>query len=640
MKYRKIFRSITFLFAAILILMSVPSTAFAADASAVEKIQASDVYEDLRIMGFDMSKYSKDETAEHISLIDFLEFGFDYNGSTSKYGLYVYIYNPSGKSIDVYSTKNKISLQATKPDGTESGFSNYRLVYLDSNEDKSLYKFKVNVPQSFMLKLSKTQRQYEIGDIELKYEGENHKSYGAGGLWIYYGYQAYCGLDRTSSASTLKYTATELQTIELEIHPASWKTETSDKGEGYQYELSSVYFSVPNSIIRQYGDFNDATKGLRAVKGEYSQYKVNGVLTSNSSFYEDLYSSIGKAVSNKDNEINYSFLTEAYDMIGGIAWYMYKYYPASFWNIQTGGTSAYNELDSLNSAYLYGVEENFESSDWFLKAFENLQEEIGTFYGKPLNVNFSYEVTTEDENFNNAMATYINKLSSSNFFSRWFEFGYKFEDEIQDLVIPIEPLRIVATSDVSNKYNDEYNARQLFVSETDFEDLKSHVNSIDTALETTYLMRFSLTDYYCSDIFVARKGFGNDIDYGNGNYFFEKDIFLDFDILSLTWQNKHGGMKTIPVSATSIDIVGSITKPSNTNDDTDKNPLGCNIADLSVFSLLLGVLMIIVVIIGIREIWYSKLSSKAIERRSEHQLKEKYEVRKEERGNDKKGDKK
>ena len=61
------------------------------------------------------------------------------------------------------------------------------IIYCDSTEDNLLYKFKINIPTNYMRKLSKALRRYEIGDIEIKYEGVSHKSYAVSGAWEYQG---------------------------------------------------------------------------------------------------------------------------------------------------------------------------------------------------------------------------------------------------------------------------------------------------------------------------------------------------------------------------------------------------------------------------------------------------------------------
>ena len=153
MKNKKIIKLLTLVLSIIMLLSALPMSVFAEDGSYIENIETSDITMDLTKMLIDMSKFEKDENADYISIVDFLEYGYDYNGDVSRYGLYLYIFNPSGKAIDVYSTRNVVSLQAVV-DKVGLGFSNYRLVYCDSTDDNLLYKFKINItyfitPQSF-----------------------------------------------------------------------------------------------------------------------------------------------------------------------------------------------------------------------------------------------------------------------------------------------------------------------------------------------------------------------------------------------------------------------------------------------------------------------------------------------------------
>ena len=604
MRYKKILKVVSLIFVVLFLMLSLPLAVFAGDASSVKKIEESDVYEDLKKMGFDLSKLTKDEKAEHVSLIDFLEYGYDYNGNASEYGLYLYIYNPSGKQIDtssLYGYKNSVQLQVSLPNGEEKGWAKYRMTLLSASDENGLenvfLKFKVDVPQSFMMKPSKAARHYELADIELIFVGENKaKSYGAGGKWSYTGYQAYHGPDRSSAVSTLRYSANDFLTLELEINPVTWKTKTSDKGEGYQYELFSVYFSVPNSVIREYGDMNDATKGLRAVNGVYSEYKVNGLLTNNKTLYDTVKPYLGKSA----ESASFGFFTPKMRLMGSSTQSLYSYNASNFLAQMPGVTI--NPVKYLNSVYNTNYD-NFESSSWFSEEFEKLRNELGGFYKLSENKDFYYSVTTEDGDLKNQMASYIDKLSNTNWFTQWLSHGYTYADDPDIATIPMEPIVYVSAKDVSDGYNDEYNAKHLFVSDEDYDNLESYVQSLDTAFESVFLMRYALRDYYISDVYVAQKGSGNDIGFDNGNYYFEKNIFLDFDILSLTWEDEHGGIKVIPVTASPIDHVGTVTKPPQTGIGATLNEWGDTwdkifdfLSSLSWISILLGVVLLFLLI--------------------------------------------
>ena len=116
-------------------------------------------------------------------------------------------------------------------------------------------------------------------------------------------------------------------------------------------------------------------------------------------------------------------------------------------------------------------------------------------------------------------------------------------------------------------------AKKYFLQESEVPDLKKYVASATLKNETTYMLRFAVRDYYSCDIYLNQSN-GNDYDFKDGNYYFEKTIFHDFDVLSFTWENRYQQRTVIPVSCSPIDIVGTITPPSNGNNMNVKNPTG------------------------------------------------------------------
>ena len=294
MKRRFYIRIFALLFVLITVFSCFPFVAFA-NSIVPENIEISDVMEDLKKMeAYSKERYSADDTVNYCEIIDLIEFGYDYYGATSDYGLYLYIYNPSCEVIDIsYSYFNRVQLRAAPVKESVSGgdvvWEKYSLVFLDKTSDNLFYKFKINVPKSYMRKPDKSQRIYEIADVEFLFEGSSSpRSVGASGKWLYSGFQEYHGSNKESAVSSLYWDSTSLMTLELEIQDASWKTNTSDKGIGWQHELSSVYFSVPDKIIKDYGNPDDIYKGLREISGVYDNGKIRGVITSDEELYDEL----------------------------------------------------------------------------------------------------------------------------------------------------------------------------------------------------------------------------------------------------------------------------------------------------------------------------------------------------------------
>lgn len=589
MKQKKIYKVISLLFVFVMLFLSVPSVVFAEKVSDIERMSSSDVVEDLETMKFDLSKYPQDLTADYITILDFVEFGFDFSGNTSRYALYVYIYNPSCREIDIKSLRNTIQIQTSTAAGIGSGYRKYILEHCDHTTDEGkeflFYKFKIDVPQSYMNKPTKVNRIYEIADIDIFYkDASDPESFGAGGKWTYTGYQAYCGVNPSSSVSTLSYAYEELFTLKLDLNPATWKTNTSEKGEGYRYELFSVYFSVPNWVIEKYGNKKDILKGLYSVQGSYTEYKLNGLITPYEELYETLLMYSGDSLS--EWEMPFGFVTEAYyDSIRGGSSHSFGFNTSKFVQLNNlYSADIKNQLTKYGAVFHSTYDGCLSSQSKFYQAIKDLIDTNKYFPDRISSKNKLFEVCSDDADLKLQLASYVARLSNLNTWNNFWnyvKYGYTLDDSYELLKELEEPLVLVPDNiGTKNIYTDISNADALFVSEGDYSKLVSHVNEAFSSGETTYLMRFALRDFYSSDIKIAQSGSSNDYDYGEGNYFFEKKIFEDFDVLSLTWKNEGGGTKVLPVSATPITIVGTPTPPGETtapesdykNNDNDKFP--------------------------------------------------------------------
>ncbi|MBQ8416534.1 MAG: hypothetical protein IJX13_06540, partial [Clostridia bacterium] len=139
----------------------------------------------------------------------------------------------------------------------------------------------------------------------------------------------------------------------------------------------------------------------------------------------------------------------------------------------------------------------------------------------------------------------------------------------------------VGLSDVSNTYTEAAIAKKLFVGEGDVAKLRSVVNDAFIKGETVYLLRFAVRDSYCGTAALydcsyafAVGGGVLSLAYKKGghNYYFEKTVFLDFDVLTTDWVNEYGAKAVLPVAATPVNVVGTLTPP--TGNDFGGNEVG------------------------------------------------------------------
>ncbi|MEG2687965.1 MAG: hypothetical protein RSA24_02220, partial [Clostridia bacterium] len=237
---------------------------------------------------FDIKNYPFNEKSQ-AQVIDFVEYCYSIKANQrTNYGLYLYIYNPQGLNLSTDSKRNKAQM-ATKYDsaGKAVDYTKFDLQFCskcESGDYKNLfYKFKVVDKKvndtTFADRVNSNERKYDISGIELlTYGSPNATEYAVNGAYKFTGYAEGYGLDATAK-STLTCKAQFLETIELEVKHTFYRTATSSKGAGFQNQLDTVYFAVPNRFFESYGK-------LQRIKAEWFEYKTNDiVVTSNQDFY-------------------------------------------------------------------------------------------------------------------------------------------------------------------------------------------------------------------------------------------------------------------------------------------------------------------------------------------------------------------
>ena len=115
------------------------------------------------------------------------------------------------------------------------------------------------------------------------------------------------------------------------------------------------------------------------------------------------------------------------------------------------------------------------------------------------------------------------------------------------------------------------------------------VNGKNDEEKVLVLFRFATSDYYSEavDIMELGKGFlGADKVTKGQAYIAQESVFLDFDIIQLTF-NKEGVYTVIPVVSSPMDIVGGITPPIITTMELDM---------WQIILLILGLICLLIII--------------------------------------------
>ena len=564
-------KRLIFLILAITMLLGIIPTqsivyASAENSSYLQAFEQINVLDDLTSAdNFDISKYPYDETGE-IALINFVEFGYSLSNSDN-YGLFIYLYNPAKLDINTNSSSNKIQMATSyNEEGLPNDYMKFELEFLNksSGEYEGLfYKFKIKNSASFYEKI--TERRYDISGIEIFVTGSNNATeYGVGGTWLFKGFSKGFGSDATQS--TLEVEVNDLYTMELEIYSTFYRPNSiSNLGVGHQNTVNSVYFAVDNEVLNTYGS-------LQKIKAEWYEYKTNPIiLIQNEAVYEIMQDYLGIVITENngvyDEDIPFSFLSGE-GSSGSMTTWEYGY--NGYWNngSQTGYLSIKNSYPALH--YLFYTE-NIDPSEYVLTGAE-LEEYIKTYNKSFVNGtlrlkdnNISADLFSNKVDSGRIRGYNIHEIDTNDKFDllsydsnhtaweKFLEFGFWAPDTSGELK-DVSPIEIVEAKDMAQ--TDSNIAKNLLINESDVSKFKEFYNNATANNKSVVLFRFALTDYYSIDTEIRRNGSF----YDDKAYMAQQTVFLDFDVIQLTF-NKEGNFIVIPVVASPIDIINDITPP-------------------------------------------------------------------------------
>ncbi len=587
-----------------------------------EKYEQTDVLEDLQeatIGGkpFDLQDYPHNGKGSP-QIVSFVEFCYSYyEEKQDDYAFYVYVYNPQDAAFDTNTERNKIQLST----GRNGGYKKYPLAFVRYSQNAGyegrFYKFKVQLTnaerETIWQSVEENKREYRISGIELSV-GNVVEEYGCEQVYTYSGYALGYGSPLAEN-DTLSCTVDGIETyLSLDVQSTYYRPKGTHE-DGYTRDtLHSVYFSVPNEIIEEYGE-------MSAVHATWlNAYTAPMLVTGNKTVYDTLLPYIGKYVDGstikeyENTEFPYAIIaTKAVEgfrddneMAPMAGYYVYNAYH------DFTATPDYDRyINYLN--YLFYAGEGTDSADDYTLSAEMI---IGD---KKNGVKGWLETYT-----NKFGGTLVNNRYSSALFEKVDE---KFTDktitgdeeyELADLTLSSNPWRVWLGQDITQVESEKYSSvnaiqkvtaddfsfysdkgvfcEKFYVDESDYNDFKAYVKAAESRKETTYLFRYHLSEYVANEateyertstyyIFQGNYGTYKTID--TNAYFAQMWIQLDFDIIDLTF-TKDNVETIIPVTMSPMDIAADAAPPVSTQ--TDKKPLAW-------WQILLGVIALIVIIV-------------------------------------------
>jgi hypothetical protein len=578
---KRVFISLSiFVFTISICLFSITGFSFA-EGVIIADFDKSNVYDDLSMStAFNVLDYPFYEN-KSARVINFVEYCYSYKvEKRADYGLYIYVYNPSGTPIVTRTGINRIQLAVGyDPDGQPIDYEKFSLKFCSVSEGAYaylFYKFKVEDHRSsfdgktILQRVNSNERRYDVSGIELTYTTElKAKDINVGTRYLFTGFALGYGSDETAS-STLNCEVLELETVELDVYSTNYRTGISDLGVGHQWNVDTVYFSVPNSLLERYGR-------LQKIKAEWYEYKMKEtVVTESSVLYNYIQSRIGISTVNQTGADPRSIYNLHIVQGGENAW-NWAWNPVGINTHPYGVTCAvlYNIFDlndisyplsasviddyirTYNKTYNSGVlpiEDQTISADLF---------QVGVDDGRTR----GYNLVDVDSNELFDILDYTS--TSPDFWDKVFDFGL-WNAIINNLpnvgggATGVSPIYKVTDKDIIG--SDSTLSQRLLINENDVSEFKSFYLDSKLRGETTFLFRFAVTDYYSIPLTIEKNnGIFDSGFWEDQAYMSQETVFFDFDIIQLTF-NRDGVYYVIPAVSNPIDIINSIT-PSIVPDD-------------------------------------------------------------------------
>lgn len=546
---------------------------------------------------FDITDYPHSDSGKP-QIISLVEFCYSYYADRqSDYGLYVYVYNPQDIAFDMATDRNKIQLTY----GDKASYSKYTLEFLNYSEkagyEGRFYKFKVRLSDAERLDILNTVddngRVYKISGIELSYKGDVTE-YVCAQTYTYTGYAKGYGSELATGDTLACKVDGFNKYLTLDVRSTYYRPEGSNGSENKQDTLHSVYFSVPNEIIKEYGV-------MTAVHATWlNAYTSPIFVTGNEEYYNGFMELVGK----ESPETDYAFHTnEKGGYLGGFYFVNYSH-----------GYNYSNSVDDVLTKLNYVFyAENGDADSYILPAEKLLGEEKSgkkgwletytqNFGGELVNDKYSAalfesvdaaftdKTITSDDTFSLTSVT-----TSQNLWQKFWGTSTSYTN-----TYTMSAIQDVTLDDMDNALSEKQFCDEYFVAEGDYNELYSYVRTAKARNETVYLFRYYQSEYFAVELSegVYETGFYTQI-VGDmsmpmyGRHYEHKDtnaylcqmwVQLDFDIIDLTF-TKDNVDTVIPVIMSPMDIAADGTPPLVTTKD-----------GLAWWQILLAVLALILVI--------------------------------------------
>lgn len=562
--------------------------------------------------------YDKNGIPQVISLVEFCYSPYSYN--LQDFGLYIYVYNPSG--IAIGGSRNRIQLRFS----ATGNYGKYSLALLDKTEggemESRFCKFKIRLSEwdrdIIFRTVAEEGRVYEISGIEISIGGKVTE-YPCLQRYTYTGYAEGYG-PIGGKGEPLTCTADGItKYLNLKVTPTYFRPEgTNGKDCITQDSLSSVYFAVPKEVVEEYGE-------LTRIRGEYLKALTSPIfVTGNKDYYDEFFSVIGTDVGwllPDSDDFEAMIVGAASHFLFGstqvTGWWFNYPYQKEYGDLTLEemkeraqrliDISVLSKLDyvlyaSNGDADTYDVstEELRAYMEWYTKTFPTDEELIAGKYHPALFEEVGEEYTTFDLKAGDLTQTLTGEKITQNWWQRILGLTSTSPSTAYE---GQEAIHVITDSDFivnpsTKKLNEALTSQNLYVAEPDVAQLKRFYDD-HKETDVVFLIRFAVDDYYSLEAEEAMfDGLGphgtdpwlsfpyDEVEDVDDSYFpatvlckkrdsncwiAQEYTYLNFDVIDVAF-TKNGVETVLPVIMTPLEIIADVTHPPVTTKLTYGTP--------------------------------------------------------------------
>ncbi len=549
-------------------------------------LDKSSVTEDLSSI-YSLSQFPYKSSDTGLYLINVTEMGATRSGM-EEHALYLYFYNPSGKSFhDTSFSKAEMAVEFNA-EGEPTAFQKQTLSFVSSSSDLTLLKYKLPQPHGDV-SADYTKRRYAISGVELReMNGQAVHEYTCAKLYEFSGF-----------GENITVKTSNILAVGLKVHQVSYLSGDSGKDAPltgtYSNQVNSVYFSVPNVILEEYGE-------LYAVDYEYYHARTAPILIANTTDYP-LRSVLNEKVGK--NDLGFTLYSGAagegsvmvHHNIGpklsNSLFSYYTYFDKSI--LYDYYTSLFHAPDIEDRESVLVASDDLQS---YFKSY-NKSNHTWTTIGSAgynadlfdLEASYGYKhirVSIEDDF---SLPSYADSKNNSfwKHFVKW-EWDYIFNiDKYDNSLDGVKYIEKLTASDLRGSTADT-----LRVDAGYLDDIREFQAAEALKGNTTYLLRYAYSDdYYCVELTTSGTGVDGNV------LMVQENVYLDFDIITLSFRSEAQDGVSVPI-VTTLPVVSDPTDGFTDikNETPDHDILG----NMDWFRTLLGAVLGFVLMIAMIEI--------------------------------------